>query len=247
MASQKDEYIIPYMRFRQLVGWVAIGLPIAVWVGAYLRESIPVQGSVSSYYYTSMRDLFVGLLCAAGVFLCFYRGVNKWDTILAHLAGFAVIGIAVLPMDPTYASIIQQQFPGSKTPPCYFNGGPLKFHEAASVVFFGLISYMAIFRFPLTKESLITPQKQWRNLVYAVCGVAMVVGVGIIIWIRLKTKLSIFWPEFITIAAFGVAWLTKGQFVLQDKESQRTIPMAGRYRWGWGKGSPQQGSTVAHV
>ena len=87
MASQKDAYIISYLDFRKLVGWVAMALPIVVWIGGVVFEKIPILDSVSSYYYTSMRDVFVGLLCAVGVFMCFYRGVSKVDVILANIVG----------------------------------------------------------------------------------------------------------------------------------------------------------------
>jgi hypothetical protein len=236
MASEKDAYVISYLDFRKMVGWVALALPIAVWFGGELFEKIPILNSVSSYYYTSMRDVFVGLLCAVGVFLCFYRGVGKQDVILANIVGGAVICIALLPMDPTYSPVIRQRFPAFSDSVCYVNHGPLKFHDPVSAVFFALISYMVIFRFPLTKEPLITPQKRWRNLVYAICGAAMAICVVLII-IELKRGGSIFWPEAITIGAFGIAWLTKGQQFLKDDESQRVIPMAGRNRWGFGKDS----------
>jgi hypothetical protein len=157
--------MISYMAFRKAVGCVAIGLPIAVWVGAYLLETIPVRDSISSSYYTSMRDVFVGFLCAVGVFLFFYRGGSTQDTIVTNIAGLSVMSIALLPMGPTYHPIIYQRFPGFTAEACYVNHGPLKFHYLASVIFFLSIGY----RFPLTKESAITPQKPRRNAVYVVC------------------------------------------------------------------------------
>ena len=240
MASQKDGYIISYTLLRKMVGWVAIALPFAVYGGGYL-EGIAMLGSVSSDHYTCMRDVFVGLLCAAGIFLCCYRGVERKDTILAFAAGAAVIAIALLPMEPTYAPTIQQRYPAFNDTACYVTRGPLKFHDPVSVVFFVLIGYMTIFRFPRTKETLITPQKQWRNLIYAVCGVAMVLGV-VLIAILGRRGISIFWPETLAIGAFGVAWLTKGQLVLQDNESERTIKVAEHNLWGWGKARPRRGS-----
>jgi hypothetical protein len=241
MASQNDAYIISYLDFRRCVGWVAVLLPFVVWIGGWYFENIPWQNSVSQYYYTSMRDVLVGSLCAVGVFLLFFRGVSKQDVILAITVGAAVICIALAPMDPTYAPAIQQRFPAFNAAVCYVNRGPLKFHDPVSAVFFALISYMVIFRFPLTKEQFITPQKQRRNKIYAVCGVVMIVGV-VLVAILLRRGISIFWPETFTIFAFGIAWLTKAQQwpLPQDNESQRTIPVAGlRNRWGLGRANPR--------
>jgi hypothetical protein len=245
MAPQNSANMISYMAFRKLVGWVAIALPIFVWVGAYVLEAIPMQDSISAYYYTSMRDVFVGFLCAVGVFLCLYRGVSRLDAAVTIIAGTAVTSIALLPMDPAYDPIIQQRFPEFNATVCYVNHGPLKFHFLASVLFFLSISFLTIFRFPLTKEPLITPQKPWRNAVYFLCGLTMIFGI-VIIGIQLMRHGSIFWPETFAIGAFGVAWLTKGQVILKDKEHQRTIPVAGLgNRWGWGNGSPRQDSGAA--
>jgi hypothetical protein len=244
MALRNSDYMISYMAFRKLVGWVAIALPIVVWVGAYVRETIPMQDSISAYYYTSMRDLFVGFLCAVGVYLVLYRGVSKLDNTVTTIAGAAVMSIALLPMDPTYDPIIKQQFSGLNSAACYVNHGPLKFHFVASVVFFSAISFLVTFRFPRTKEPLITPQKTRRNKVYFICGVTMFLGI-VTIGIQLLRHGSIFWPETITIGAFGVAWLTKGQLILKDDERQRTIRVASlRNRWGWGKGSQRQDSPI---
>jgi hypothetical protein len=38
---------------------------------------------------------------------------------------------------------------------------------------------------------------------------------------------SVFIPEAIAIAAFGVAWLVKGQMILADKDSSRSAESAG--------------------
>ena len=35
--------------------------------------------SISSYYHSVMRDIFVGSLCAVGTFLISYRGYDKRD------------------------------------------------------------------------------------------------------------------------------------------------------------------------
>jgi TRAP-type uncharacterized transport system fused permease subunit len=195
--------------------------------------------SVSSYYYTSMRDVFVGLLVAVGVFLLFYRGVKAWDTILVAALGLVVISIALLPMDPTYSPVIRAAHPGVDTPACYANHGPLKFHDGVSAVFFALMSFIVIFRFPQTKELFITPQKQRRNLIYAICGATMALCVVRIVW-QLKHDGSIFWPETVAIAAFGIAWLIKGQLVVRDDEAEREIPATPSNLWAWGKGTPRR-------
>ncbi len=57
--------------------------------------------SISGYYYTDMRNIFVGTLCALGVFLVAYRGYDGVDESITNVAGFAAIGVALCPTKPT--------------------------------------------------------------------------------------------------------------------------------------------------
>jgi hypothetical protein len=51
-----------------------------------------------------MRNLFVGAMCAMGIFLAAYRGHDRWDSRLTNVAGLAAICIALCPtMPPTYS------------------------------------------------------------------------------------------------------------------------------------------------
>jgi hypothetical protein len=57
------------------------------------RSGTPLLMSISAYYYTSGRDIFVGSLFAAGLFLSFYCGSlnSMQDRILAVIWGIAAI------------------------------------------------------------------------------------------------------------------------------------------------------------
>ena len=57
------------------IGMAAIGLAFPVLllaIGGLNGEAI--QPSISHYYHTSVRDIFVGSLCAIGAFLVLYKG-----------------------------------------------------------------------------------------------------------------------------------------------------------------------------
>ena len=77
----KDKYsrhTYSYLALRKAVGWIGILLPFALMLGGFLifKEEI-IQESISHYYYTGMRDVFVGALCAVALFMFFYSGYNK--------------------------------------------------------------------------------------------------------------------------------------------------------------------------
>ena len=212
------EFVISYLTLRKAIGYLGILMPIVVRLGAYLFEGIPSTDSISAYYYTGMRDVFVGTLFANGVFLFCYRGPDTQDNVLTNIAGLSAIAIGLFPMDPVYNHIILDKFPGINNPDCYQNQGPRGFHIYAVGTFFIILSYLAIFRFTKPSQPQITKQKKSRNKVYIVCGIVMLINLGAIVFIKATSKAtSIFWPETIAIVAFGIAWLTKGQAILKDK------------------------------
>jgi len=212
-----NEFVISYFTLRKAIGWLGLLMPIIVRWGAKLFERIPSNDSISAYYYTSMRDVFVGILAAIGVFLFCYRGPDKQDNILTNIAGLCAIGIGLLPTEPYYHEVIKAKFDFSAN--CYSNHGPLGFHIYVVAAFFLIISYLAIFRFRKLSRPYLTKQKLSRNKIYVACGIVMVLMlVGIVAIKAIDATRSIFWPETVAIVAFGVAWLTKGQAILKDQE-----------------------------
>ena len=209
-----NEFIISFFRLRQALGYIGIAMPFVVKVGAYIIDKVPSNTSISAYYYTSLRDVFVGSLAAIGVFLFCYRGPDKQDNWLTNIAGLCAIGIGLFPTDPTYHQVILDKCPTVLNGPCY-EKHLLGLHFYLAAAFFLIISYLAVFRFKKPSRPYITKQKETRNKVYVACGIAMFLSLVAIVLIPQK---SIFVPEAVAIVAFGIAWLTKGQAFLKDKD-----------------------------
>src|SRR5262245_15381653 len=212
------ELVVSYLTLRKAVGYLGLLMPIIVRLGARYFEHIPSNDSISAYYYTGMRDVFVGILAAIGVFLFCYRGPDTQDNVLTNIAGACAVAIGLFPTEPIYHPVILERFPQILTNACYRNIGPLGYHIYFVAAFFLIISYLTIFRFPKLSQPLMTEQKKSRNKIYVACGIVMVIMlVAILILKAQATNRSIFWPETIAIVAFGIAWLTKGQLFLKDK------------------------------
>ena len=56
-----------------------------------------LQGSISAYYYTPARSVFVSALCAIGACLVVYRGNTTAENALLNVAGFLVALVAFVP------------------------------------------------------------------------------------------------------------------------------------------------------
>ncbi len=99
-----NQLVINYLYLRKTVGWIGSLLPIALIAGNVIIFTTVLPDSMSSYYYTHMRNLFVGTLCALGVFLIAYAGYDEWDRWITNIAGLGAIGVAFCPTKPTVCS-----------------------------------------------------------------------------------------------------------------------------------------------
>ncbi len=54
-----------YLSLRIGIAAIGAALPVALWVGALLLDGSSLQNSMSAYYYTGMRDVFVGAAARA--------------------------------------------------------------------------------------------------------------------------------------------------------------------------------------
>lgn len=215
-----NEFVISFLTLRKTIGVIGILMPIIVRVGAYYFEGIPSNDSISAYYYTGTRDVFVGILFAIGVFLFCYRGPATQDNVLTNIAGLAAIGIGLFPTEVRYHPVILAKFPSINDPkfPCYEPHGLLGIHIYVVATFFIILSYLVIFRFTKPTQLPITKQKKSRNKIYILSGIVMLLSLGAIVAIKaISEDTSIFWPETFAIVAFGIAWLTKGQAILKDE------------------------------
>jgi hypothetical protein len=210
--------VISFMTIRRTVGWLGISLPLVL-LGSYLIGSCDaLQPSISHFYYTNMREIFVGTLCAVSLFLFTYKGHSKLDSQTANLAGLFSLGVALFPTN------FLPGFPCQENVASFINVGfHTAIHFSCAALFFLTLAYMSIVLF--TKSNLPerdrTPQKRKRNAVYKVCGWIMVGCIACIgiysFFLQGKTETQIvFWFETIALISFGISWLTKGEALFGD-------------------------------
>ena len=81
-----------------MIGIVGLLLPWALIVidWQFMTEGRQIRGSMSAYYHSPARDLFVGGLVAIGGFLLLYMTGRwrTWEFSLSSVAGFAVWTVA---------------------------------------------------------------------------------------------------------------------------------------------------------
>lgn len=206
--APNSSLIISYLTLRKVIGWLGISLvPVLVFGSFILDHTTKIQGSVSAYYHTSMRNALVGIACGISLFLLSYHGYDKRDSIASKLAGLFALGIAFFPTSANNDK-----------------GDILSIlHYLTAAVFFAILAYMSIFLFTKSSGNM-TPEKKKRNRIYIVCGVIMAVSVLAIPLSRIPAiykhiqflKPTIILETF-ALVSFGFSWLTKGEFILKDE------------------------------
>jgi hypothetical protein len=214
-----DDQIATYRRIRAAIGFLGIGLPLALLILPllpFLKTSI--QGSISGFYYTNLRELFTGILCAVGLFLIRYKGykssnILRNDNLLTNIAGYMAFGIALFPTDPDVCSQkIYSLFP-------YCNSFLGYVHYAFALVFFVILALISIKVFTIGQKkdvdipiSLINENKIYRLCGYLILGFILMIPLFAALHVSYSTLIF----EALALFSFGTSWLIKGR-ALGDK------------------------------
>ncbi|WP_037307799.1 DUF998 domain-containing protein [Amycolatopsis orientalis] len=207
--TASDTFVHNYLFLRRAIGFLGVGLPFVLVFGKLVVDGGGLLNSISGYYYSGMRDVWVGTMCAIGVFLLSYRGYGRVDDIAGNIAAVAAVGVALFPTTPANGDRADEII------------GML--HLAFAAVFFLVLAFFCIVLFTKSDKAIPGPRKPERNRLYVTSGVIMLVCLALIVLCGLffddvtKSLYPALWLESIAILAFGVAWLTKGGTLLPDK------------------------------
>jgi peptidoglycan/LPS O-acetylase OafA/YrhL len=228
----KPPEIISYYTMRRAIGILGITLPLILLAGSSLfGECREVQISISAYYHTNMRNVFVGINCAVALFMFAYRGHDWRDNLAGHLGCIFALGVAFLPCT------ISTPDPPCLVPTSGQNPVVGDLHNVCALLFFMILIIYTLFLFPKTHMDRITGeklfmgrQKRRRNVVYYCCGGIMTLSLVLIVACMLSLlelhpgleRLNpVFWLESAVLVSFGLSWLTKGQLFFRDEEYKR--------------------------
>jgi hypothetical protein len=213
-ASDDELGALSYWHLRLWIGRVAAALPVVlVAARGVLDGPGNWPGSISAYYYTSARNVFVGAMCALAAFLFSYR-YQKTDNVLSTLAAALALGVALFPT-------------ASQGPATAGEKWVRGVHLTCASLFFVCLAVFSLFIF--TKSSPApTPRKKLRNRVYRGCGGIIVATLVLAVAnallehqvksYALQDHNALFWLESVAVEAFALSWLVKGGFLLADEK-----------------------------
>jgi hypothetical protein len=217
-------YARSYLLNRLVIGSIGVLLPTLLffmdWL--FLRGNTRVRSSLSAYYHTSARDLFVAALCVVGVMLLTYMAAqrNTWDFWLSAAAGVAVLGVAFFPTrrpdlvagEPLCGEV---SFP---TPPgCTHLQQALGETTVAAIHYVSagiFIVTLALICFLFARREQVHKGRIGRARLHRACGYAIFaaiawVGIGGALDIRILSLTPLYVGEVVSVYAFGVSWTMK--------------------------------------
>ncbi|MDP2036585.1 MAG: hypothetical protein Q8L04_04325 [Ignavibacteria bacterium] len=100
--SRKQRLIVSNLTMRRTMDVLGIALSLVVILGGLIENNNRFQISISGYYYTNMRDFFVGILCIVAMYLISDQDYEGIDNIVSNLAGLPALGMITFPTEMSY-------------------------------------------------------------------------------------------------------------------------------------------------
>lgn len=189
-----------YHSLRIGIALIGIVLPLLLWLGGFM-SGVELQGSMSAYYYTPWRDVFVGGLCGVGMALYLYKGFSTEENVALNVAGACALLVGLCPTRS-----------GDEWLPVNY------LHVASAVVFFLSLAYVSLFRAEDTLSLIRDGHRAKRYaLSYRSLGVAMLgsplAALAAAWFLRSPSghTSKVFFIEAFGVWAFGFYWLVKSR------------------------------------
>lgn len=213
-------YVRSYLIMRFLVGLLGIAVPVLLVLGEpLLFDDRPFPlGSLSTYYYSGAREVFVGSLFVIGGFLATYKiADHSWENVASIVAGLAAATVALFPTGRPGTGVpptpLQASLGESVVEHVHYGGGAVFFTSLA------VISYLFSRSGPKTGRR---SPAFWRRFHLACCGVIVAALAFALLHLMLD------WPgkglliaEIVAVWAFGLSWLMKGFEIVEEALGMR--------------------------
>jgi hypothetical protein len=211
----EKHFLSSYFNLRVGIAILALLFPMFLWIGGAL-QGIGIQDSMSAYYHAaagdrSMRDFFVGILFAVGVFLFLYKGYSPLENGALNLAGILAVIVAIFPMQWNCGDECRR----------------ISVHGISAISLFLCIAFVCIFCRSDTLSSLKDERlKTQYSATYWTLGVFMVLSplaafLFAVVFRRLHGYT--FLAETFGIAVFAIYWLVKSRELSLSKIEHMTF------------------------
>jgi len=197
---------LTYVNLRVGIAIIAFSLPVVLMLWSLFSAEMLLP-SISAYYHTPMRDVFVGSLVAVGACLYLYKGFSDRENKALNCAGIFAVAVAFLPTCIPDVDTMNNEMCDQGLR-CVVKW----LHRISAFLFFVPVAYVSTFRGSDTVELIDDEKirKKYLNL-YRVIGPMMIVlpALAAIFFLATDNESIIFFVETAAIWAFALFWLTK--------------------------------------
>jgi len=237
--NRKSEYeVVSYLTMRKTVGWLGMLLPFLLLFGNYFLNHSDIfnnewfmkinagyhytsswKNSVSRYYYTTVGEIFSGVLFAVAFFMFCYTGhpmregdIGFSDSTMTNMAGFFALGVALfpttadVPLLDNMRNFISSEYIGW-------------IHYTFAGLFFLTLAFMSIINFRRSKDQNLFGQGD-DDPFFKRCGIIMIACIMLVPIFTFLIEPTFHWAnrihstfilEAIALITFGLSWLKKGK------------------------------------
>lgn len=206
--------VATFKSMRIAVGVLAIAFPL-IMIASSLFFPGPKRllNSISAYYNSPMRDIYVGNLCIIAFFLFCYKGYDTHDNWCCNIAGILAFIMAFIPT--TSNRNLEEKIWISFLDPVVSEW----IHTISAAAFFCILAYISIFLFTHThKGTEIIGTKKNKNIVFIANGSIIMIALIFLLIINTTDVFSLkgtpitLTLQTIMLISFGSSWLVKGIF-----------------------------------
>lgn len=217
-----DSIARSYFLMRLIIGILGVALPVLLIAGDAIllrtnASDILARGSLSAYYHSSMRDVFVIIMAMTGLLLFTYKSTERThENIYSYIAGFAALAVALIPThipDDGSATLtgVQHFLTEQRAATIHYVAA------ATFVAFLGLICRGFAVRerkaalIPNISDEERKKYLKWASI-HALVTLVIFASIAFILltqWLHIWESHSIFYGETIIALAFGTSWILK--------------------------------------
>lgn len=223
-----DPHLLAYLRLSFTIGATGALLPLVLVVGERaLTGDWDVRGSMSAYYHSGVRDVFVGMLVIIGFFLMTHHvATRRYVNMTTTFAGLLVTGVALFPTKGSTQTQVQELLGGEDT--------TRVLHFVCAIPFLVLLGFLSGWfgrdadheaqlavtpRWPLFRFVPWFDRRPWSRwgLYHRVCGATVLLGLLFVLGAAIVKELgfgevpdAMFWGEAVAVVAFSASWLARG-------------------------------------
>jgi hypothetical protein len=223
-ANPHDDFVQTYFSLRVALGTLALGLPLALFLAGAFLQGIRLQPSISAYYHSDARDVFVGALWAIGLGLIAYKGFSRREDWALNIGGVLACCVALFPMPPKdgLRCILAGDIPAQLATSSLYDRTSwqvlqAKLHFPAAVSFYIVLGFVMIFCSHHTLHLVPAQRRRWYLAAYPALG-ALFVGSMVAAFVLMKFVIRpeevcrdrwVFWVEVAGIVPFAAYWFIK--------------------------------------